>query len=115
MRKMSDTEIDDEVVGIVTVSSVGAWTRIKFAAKILFLGEATFCLTADNFTEEGERPRQSDTTCILAATPEELMAPQNCEEARRMVALADDEHVCVGDPPDFGADGVEHAEIRSGE
>lgn len=65
---MNNSEIDDRAVGIVTVGIGGAWQRIKFALHILFLGEATFGIMPENFTEEGGR--LDDTTCILTAPPD---------------------------------------------
>lgn len=94
--------------GIVTIGLGGGFrSRLYFAWQLLRRGQITFAIDPENFIEEGERP--SNTTCILRATPEELMAPQNVEEARRMIALADkgDDHVCIGEPPDLSRETFE--------
>ncbi len=104
---MKDQEIDERSIGVVTVGIDGFWPRLRLATSLLFTGQATFGILPENFIEEGERP--DGTTCIYradrntyytdddgedhiikSASPEELMAPQ-----------ADDDHVCIGDPPDF--------------
>ena len=90
---MKDQEIDERSIGLVTVGIEGFWPRLRLATSLLFTGQATFGILPENFIEEGERT--DCPTCIYRARPEELMAPN--------MYTGDDgeDHVCIGDPPDF--------------
>lgn len=85
---MKGQEIDERSIGLVTVGIDGLWPRLRLAASLLFTGQATFGILPENFIEEGVRP--DGTTCIYRADPE-------------------DDHVCIGDPPDLSQGGAEKA------
>lgn len=74
---MSVEEMDDRIMALSQIEMPGFWNRIRGAAEILFRGNLVIRMDVEDFIVAMTDQLGGDTTCMLKATPEELMAPQH--------------------------------------
>jgi len=79
-----ENETEERLMGLCAIVIEGFWTRLRVAARLLLKRDIVVAVDVEEFLADMvDNLPEGNTTCILTATPEELMAPQDLPQAHR--------------------------------